>query len=62
MRNRLTIRDIAQWIDNDEGLYRWFKSARCNKRHFIRSNRAELESAISRVLNGERRAHFLIYG
>lgn len=32
MNKRLTVSDIAQWIDNDEGLYRWWKTARQSKR------------------------------
>lgn len=62
MNKRLTVRDIAQWIDNDEGLYCWWKSARQSKRRFIAENRTELERAIVRVLNGERKPHHLIYG
>jgi len=48
--DRLTVSDIGQWIDNDEGLYSWWKSSRQNKRLFIRENRAELESCIRKVL------------
>lgn len=52
MYNRkLTIANIEQWIDNDEGLYNWWKSSRQSKRAFIRDNRADLESCILRVLN-----------
>ena len=54
--------DIAQWIDNDEGLYNWWKSSRQSKREFIRDNRAELEACINRVLNGSKPAHYLAYG
>ncbi len=52
----------AQWIDNDEGLYGWWRSSRQPKRQFIRENRAEIDSAISRVTGGERPAHYLAYG
>lgn len=58
----ITIKDIEQWIDNDEGLYRWFRSERTSKREFIRRNRAALEACIDAVLTGKKPAHFLAYG
>ncbi len=60
--DRLTIADIGQWIDNDEGLYSWWKSSRISKREFIRTNREELEVCIRRVINGTKPAHYLLYG
>jgi len=54
--------DIEQWIDNDEGLYNWWRSSRQSKTVFIRENRKELTSCINRVINGEKQAHFLKYG
>jgi hypothetical protein len=45
--------DRAQWIDNDEGLYLWWKSSRQSKRAFIRENRAELTKLINKMLNRE---------
>lgn len=62
--DKLTAADIAQWIDNDEGLYSWWRSERprLSKREFIRANRAELERCIRAVLDGTKRAHFLRYG
>lgn len=39
------------WIDNDEGLYRWWKSSGLSKRKFIRENRDELTRVISRAIN-----------
>lgn len=77
-QDKLTITDIEQWIDNDEGLYNWWKSSRTsvvsrytgnttgsqpmNKREFIRQNRTELEACINRVLTGSKPAHYLAYG
>lgn len=58
---KLTAADIAQWIDNDEGLYRWWKSSRRSKREFIRENRAELERCILNVTEGRKPAHYLAY-
>lgn len=61
MTNKLTIRDIEQWIDNDEGLYLWWKGSRMSKRTFIREYRHDLEACIQRVLSGDRPAHYLAY-
>lgn len=58
---KLTAADIAQWIENDEGLYLWWRGSRQSKRNFIRDNRTELESCIRRVLDGTRQAHYLAY-
>ena len=58
----MSIKDITQWIDNDEGLYSWWRGARQAKAAFIKDNRAELEACISRVLNGSKPAHYLRYG
>lgn len=54
----------AQWVDNDEGLYNWWRSERPrqSKHAFIRASRAEIDSAISRVTSGNRPAHYLAYG
>lgn len=54
--------DRTQWIDNDEGLYRWWKSSRQTKRDFIRENRAEITAAIENVTTGRKPAHYLHYG
>lgn len=48
---KLTLKDIEQWIDNDEGLYKWWKSSRQAKCTFVRENRQELEACILRCLN-----------
>jgi hypothetical protein len=47
----LTVADIEQWVNNDEGLYRWWKSSRMSLRAFVRDNRAELERVIQAALN-----------
>lgn len=47
----LTVSDISQWIDNDEGLYNWWRGSRQSKTAFIRANRSELEAAIRGALN-----------
>jgi hypothetical protein len=47
----------AQWIDNDEGLYNWYRGwrreqhrSRKAQRIFIKEHRAEIDAAINRVL------------
>lgn len=54
--------DREQWIDNDEGLYDWWKSSRKSKREFIKENREEIDTAINAVLNNDKPAHHLKYG
>ena len=62
MKNsRITLADISQWIDNDEGLYNWWRRSRQSKRSFIKDNRDELESCIRRVIDGDKPAHYLAY-
>jgi hypothetical protein len=51
-----------QWIDNDEGLYDWWRRSRQSKRAFIRANRAEIDAAILPVVEGDKPAHHLKYG
>lgn len=58
----LTLCDIEQWVDNDEGLYNWWRSSRQAKRAFVRANRAELAACIERVTSGAKPAHYLAYG
>lgn len=43
--------DRSEWIDNDEGLYNWWRSSRQSKRVFIRKNREELTRLILEALN-----------
>ena len=60
-RNTLNDSDRSQWIDNDEGLYNWWRSVRISKRQFIRLNRAEIDAAIRNVTEGRKPAHYLAY-
>lgn len=55
-------KDRAQWIDNDEGLYNWWKSSRMPKAKFIKENRDELTRVIESVRTGKKPAHYLTYG
>lgn len=50
---RLNDRERSMWIDNDEGLYNWWRSSRLSKSAFIRENKAELDAAILRALGRE---------
>ena len=45
-------KDREQCIDNDDGLYCWWRSSRQSKREFIKENRKELTECIERVLDG----------
>jgi len=58
----MTSSDISEWIDNDEGLYNWWRSSRQPKRAFIKANRAALTTAITDTLNGTKQPHHLAYG
>jgi hypothetical protein len=42
--------DREQWIDNDEGLYNWWRSSRMSKTAFIKENRKELGDIIRKQL------------
>ncbi len=52
----------SQWIDNDEGLYNWWRQSKQSKRNFIKENREEIDRVINNVLNGTKPAHYLAYG
>lgn len=39
------------WVNNDEGLYNWWKSSRMSLTAFVKENRAEIDEAINSVLN-----------
>lgn len=57
----ITRTEISLWIDNDEGLYNWFKSSRLPRNKFITENKKELTSCIENVINGKKPAHYLAY-
>jgi hypothetical protein len=42
--------DREQWVMNDEGLYRWWRSTRQNISTFVRANRAELTRLINKAM------------
>ena len=54
--------DRGQWLDNDEGLYCWWRGSGLSKREFIKQNRTEIDTAINNVLGGHKPAHYLQYG
>ena len=43
-------RERELWVNNDEGLYGWWKESRQPMRTFIKDNRAEIDAAIARAL------------
>lgn len=57
----MTTSDISQWIDNDEGLYNWWRSSRQSKTAFIKENRAQIVACIENVRGGKKPAHYLAY-
>lgn len=61
-KNYITIKDIEDWISNDEGLYDWWRQSRLSKRQFIKDNKEQLKNCIQKVLDGRRPAHYLKYG
>lgn len=40
----------ALWVDNDEGLYHWWRRSHLSKRAFVRANRDELDQHIGAAL------------
>jgi len=46
----LNDKDRAQWIDNDEGLYNWWRRSGQSKTKFIQENREELTTLITAYL------------
>lgn len=57
----MTKTEISQWIDNDEGLYNWWKGSRLSKSAFIQENKDEIVRAIRNVTEGRKSAHYLAY-
>ena len=42
-----------QWVNNDEGLYNWWKSERCSMTIFIKNNKNDIDACIKRALGGQ---------
>ena len=67
-RGSINDSERALWVDNDEGLYNWWKSSRnskhkrMSKTEFIKENRAAIDEVINNVLGGKKPAHYLAYG
>jgi len=40
----------AQWVENDKGLYNWYKSQSFPLRQFVKKNRAEIDAAINKAI------------
>lgn len=50
-----------EWVQNDEGLYNWWKRSGLGLYRFVRENRAEIDAVIDPVLDGSKPAHHLAY-
>ncbi len=50
-RIRLDTNELSLWVDNDEGLYNWWRGSRQSKSAFIRENRDELKRLIQAQLD-----------
>lgn len=50
---KITIRDINQWIDNDESLYDCFNQSRKTRQQFIKENKDSLIQYISNILTSK---------
>jgi hypothetical protein len=44
-------KEREQWINNDEGLYKWWKSTCLSMTRFIKEHRQEIDEYINKVLN-----------
>jgi len=49
--NRRNDEERREWVQNDEGLYRWQLSSRQGLYRFVRENRKEIDELIDRQLN-----------
>ncbi len=47
------------WVDNDEGLYLWWKQSRLSKWAFVKQNRQEITDVI-RTSTKTRQAHYTL--
>jgi hypothetical protein len=48
-------RERTLWVQNDEGLYRWWRSERKPLAKFIKDNREQLDAIINKAINQEPR-------
>lgn len=55
-------REREDWVNNDEGLYNWWKSSRMSMTKFLKENRAEIDEVINNVRGNKKPAHYLKYG
>jgi len=50
-----------QWVNNDEGLYRWWQASGLSVRDFIKQNREDLDRVIEGTRDGTIPPHALAY-
>jgi len=50
-QKRFTVNDEdrKEWVNNDEGLYRWWRSERVALSRFVRENRDSIDEVIEKV-------------
>ncbi len=46
------------WINNHEGLYRWWKASKLSMRDFIKFNRPSIDETIRLALNERKDKYF----
>jgi hypothetical protein len=51
VKKALSYSEISQWIDNDEGLYNWWRGSRQGKTKFIQENKKELTDYINKTMH-----------
>ena len=48
---KLDYNELRLWVENDEGLYQWWKDSRQPMSTFIKENSIELRQIIRRVIS-----------
>lgn len=61
-RNTINDDDRQQWVDNDEGLQRMWLASGKGITVWVRENRSMIDEVIKAVRDGEKPAHYLVYG
>ena len=51
MKRKRNDSERGEWVNNDEGLYDWWKSERISLTGFIEEHRSDIDAAIDRVLD-----------
>ena len=54
--------DREEFVNNDEGLYRMWLASKKGITTFVRENRPMIDEVIRATRDGEKPAHYLVYG